>query len=126
MSTYNSLIAILPNSSGKLIPTVEQASFPLPTKQSTKGAVVRQKFEHQFGGLTAFFRECWRRMMVMNATFADAELGDGAASRERSEERAGDEEAWSRMDDEGCPNGRQQSYTRQNIIRIGSEATSNR
>jgi hypothetical protein len=51
------------------------------------------------------FRECWRKMTLMNTAFEHSESGDGAASRERSEERLRDEEAWSRMDNEGCPNG---------------------
>jgi hypothetical protein len=123
MSTCNNSITILPNLSGKLIQTVEQTSVPVLTNRAVNGAVMRQTFERHLSGFSAFFRECWRKMMVMNATFARAELGDGAASRERSEERVGDEEAWSRMDDEGCPNGRHQPYTPQDIIRRGKGAT---
>ena len=62
-------------------------------------------------------------MRVMHAAFEQAESGDGAGSRERGEERLRDEEAWSRMDDEGCPNGRQPPYARQEIVRMGSDAT---
>lgn len=53
----------------------------------------------------------------MNAAFKHGELGDGAGSRERREERLGDEEAWLRMEDEGCPNGRQQPYPVRDMIR---------
>lgn len=53
----------------------------------------------------------------MNAAFEHAESGNGAGSRERSEEHFRDEEAWSRMEDEGCPNGRQLLYPLQTFIR---------
>jgi hypothetical protein len=43
----------------------------------------------------------------MNAAFVYAESGHGAGSRKRIEERLHDEEAWLRMEDEGCLNGRQ-------------------
>lgn len=56
-------------------------------------------------------------MMIMHTEFEQS--GDGTRSRERSEERLRDEEAWSRMDDEGCPNGNQID-SRQDIIRIKS------
>lgn len=46
-------------------------------------------------------------MAVMNAAFEQAESRDGMASRERSEERLRDEDAWLSMEDEGCPNVRQ-------------------
>lgn len=41
-------------------------------------------------------------MRVMNAEFEQS--GDGTRSRERSQERLRDEQAWLRMDNEGCPN----------------------
>ena len=57
-------------------------------------------------------------MRVMNAAFAHTKSGDGAGSRAHSEERLRDEEAWSRMDDEGCPHdGGLQPDPRQDIIR---------
>lgn len=62
-------------------------------------------FTHRLG---AFWHECWRRMNIMRA---DSEpSGDGSLSRERTAERLRDEEAWSRMDDDGGPsNGRQRN-----------------
>lgn len=50
----------------------------------------------------AFLRKIWWSMIVMKKNFEHA--GDGLRSRERSAERLRDEEAWSRMDGEGCPN----------------------
>jgi len=84
---------------------------------------MRQNFERHSSRFGASFRDCWRRMTVMHAAFEHAESGDGAGSRERSEERLRDEEAWSRMDDEGCPNGHQPPYPRPDIMRMGVEAT---
>jgi hypothetical protein len=49
-----------------------------------------------------FLLECWRRMKVMNAAFKHSESGSG--SQEPSTERLRDEQAGSRMNDEGCPN----------------------
>jgi len=57
---------------------------------------------------------------------AQSAAGDGTRSRERSEERLRDEQAWSRMDDVGCPNRQQQIDSRQDIIRLGSEASPKR
>lgn len=56
----------------------------------------------------------------LNADFE--RLGDDTRSGKRSEERLREEEAWSRMDDEGCPNGDQRPYPRQDIIRIRGAA----
>ncbi len=56
-------------------------------------------------GVVNLLKECWWRMEFMQAAFErEQQLGDGAESRQRSEDRRRDEEAWSRMDDEGCPN----------------------
>ncbi len=54
---------------------------------------------HRYGG---FFRECWRRMKAMNDDFRESNSGDGALSRKRNEERLEDEQAWSRLDDDGA------------------------
>ena len=56
-------------------------------------------------GAVRFVSECFRRMGMMKLAFEHSQSGDGTGSRERSDERRRDEEAWSRMDDEGCPNG---------------------
>jgi len=49
-----------------------------------------------------FLIECWQSMRVMNAAFKHSESGCG--SQEPSGERLRDEQAGSRMNDEGCPN----------------------
>jgi hypothetical protein len=49
-----------------------------------------------------FLLECWQSMRVMNAAFKHSESGCG--SQEPSGERLRDEQAGSRMNDEGCPN----------------------
>lgn len=48
--------------------------------------------------------ECWQNMKIMKAEFEQSESGDGLQSRKAGEERVRDEQASSRMDDEGCPN----------------------
>jgi len=62
---------------------------------------------------SSFIGECWQKVKIMNAEFEQSESGDGLRSREAGEERVRDEQACSRMDDEGCPNGRQQPDSRQ-------------
>ena len=74
--------------------------------------------------LSALWRECSRSLMLMKVAFAHAQAGDGTASHERSEERLRDEQAWARMDDEGCPNGRQPPDSSQDIVRTGSRVAS--
>ena len=101
---------------------MEQEIVHRGMKHGCHGAVMRQK--RRRSGFGASFRdECWRKMRVMHAAFADAESDGGAGSREREEERLRDEEAWSQMANEGCPNGRQSPYSQQDIIRMENEAT---
>lgn len=116
MSTCNRAIAIQPTSTREFIQTLGQDVVPLVNKRGCHGAVMRENFAHRLDQFGASFRECWRRMSVMHAAFEQS--GDGARSRERSEERLRDEQAWSRMDDEGCPNGHEQIDLRQDIIRM--------
>jgi hypothetical protein len=104
MSTRS--IAIAPHLKAELM----QLSVTGPLRSLETGdcqsAAVRGQTEGFVWRFGAFLRECWRRMMIMHGQFEQA--GDGARSRERGEERLREEQAWSRMDDEGCPNGRQQ------------------
>jgi hypothetical protein len=50
--------------------------------------------------------ECWRKMNIMKAEFEQSESGGGLQSPKVGAERIRDEQASSRMDDEGCPNAR--------------------
>lgn len=113
MSTFKSSIATLPYPQDKFLQPSVQGALPSVRMRVWQDAVTRRQpepFTRRFG---SFFRECWRRMRVMKAAFEQSESGDGTQSRERREERLRDEESWSRMDDEGCPNARQQPYTSQ-------------
>jgi hypothetical protein len=88
-------------SSDRILP-----SGPLPfvikrDRQSPAKRSRPQRFKHSF---SERFIESWRRMRVMHAVFKHSESGGEEQSQEPSEERLGDEQAWSRMDDEGCPN----------------------
>ncbi len=62
---------------------------------------------------SSFIGECWQKMKIMKAEFEQSESGHGLQSGKAGEERVRDEQASSRMDDEGCPNARQQSDSRQ-------------
>lgn len=62
----------------------------------------------------------------MHAAFEQSESVDAEQSRQRSEERRLDEEAWSRMDNEGGSDAREQCYPRQDIIRTKSEPSPGR
>jgi hypothetical protein len=79
-------------------------------KQQAKGLICR------FG---AFVRECGQRIRVMKVAFDQAESGDGARCRERSEEQRRDEHAWSRTDDAGRPNDHPRNLPR-DITRLRS------
>lgn len=46
-------------------------------------------------------------MKIMNEELEQLEAGDDRRFREAGEERVRDEQSCSRMEDEGCPNGRQ-------------------
>ncbi|HWR14787.1 MAG TPA: hypothetical protein VN577_08150 [Terriglobales bacterium] len=70
----------------------------------------------------ALLRECWRRMAIMKAASDRAEHSDGSRFGERRAERRRDEEAWLRMDDEGCPNVRQSSLP-QDIVEMEAEGS---
>jgi hypothetical protein len=126
MSTLKSSIASLPHPPDKFLRPSVQSALPSVRMRVWQGAVMRRQPEALTRRFGAFFLECWRRMRVMKAAFEQAESGDGTRSRERSEERLRDEQAWSRMDDKGCPNGHQQLDSRQDIIRMGSEASPTR
>lgn len=76
--------------------------------------------ESCFRRVSAFVRDCWWKVTVMHEAFEQSESAEGQQSRERSEERGRDEEAWARMDNEGGPGGREQPYPRQDIIRTES------
>ena len=69
-------------------------------------AVERASTEVERGstGVIRLLRKCWRRMGLMKLSFERAERSDGTGSRQRSAERRRDEDDWSRMNDEGCPN----------------------
>ena len=60
----------------------------------------------------SFIGECWQKMKVMKVEFERSESGGAIQSRKAGEERVRDEQASSRMDDEGCPNPRQQPDSR--------------
>ena len=122
MSTRNVSAALRPNSLNRNTKAFAVAVFP--------EARTRPGFWDQVGiwlgiegcthGPTAFARECWQRMRRMKATFEQGGLSL-AESHERREDRRRDEEAWSRMDDEGCPN--EQPYPGRDAIRTEAEAT---
>ena len=100
MSTFRSLIARLPHPQGELIQPLVQGASPSVRKRVCQDAVMRQLPGGLMCRFSAFLRECWRRMRIMEAATDQAESGDGARSRERSKERLRDEQAWS--DNSSC------------------------
>jgi hypothetical protein len=60
-----------------------------------------------------------RTKSVMNTELELSESKEGARSSALREEQVFDEQAMSRMDDEGCPDCRQQGDPRQDSIGIG-------
>jgi hypothetical protein len=82
----------------------ESAIRPTLTRRNCREVADRrppEAFNRQFA---VFFRESWQDMRIMNTRFEQSELGGDTRFRQRSEERLQDEEAWSRMVSEGCPN----------------------
>jgi hypothetical protein len=117
VSTRNNSVAVEPDSVSEFIQTADEGALHLVNACGHDGPLMmRQKLARRPSRFSASFRECWRKMSVMHAAFEHAESGDGAGSRGHNEERLRDEEAWSRMDDEGCPNGLQPPYSRQDVI----------
>jgi hypothetical protein len=95
MSTFKSLIAILPHPRGELSQPLVQDASPPVRKRVIQDAVMRQRPGGLIRRFGAFVRECWRRMRIMEAVSDRLESSDGALSRERSEERLRDEQALS-------------------------------
>jgi hypothetical protein len=85
-------------------------------KWNCPGARNQQRAKASHRRRQAYFRRCWR-MRVMSVAFGRGWSIDDARSQKQSEERLFDEQSWSRMDDEGCPNVSQQSYPAQEVIR---------
>jgi len=107
MSTFKSSNTILSRLQGELIQPIGQCTNPSLREPCCEVAVMRRQPESFTRRAGTFVRECWRKMKVMNTAFKQEELCDGARSHERSDERLRDELAWSRMDDDGGPNGHQ-------------------
>src|SRR5512133_3571358 len=98
MSTPKSSIATLSCTPDKFLQPAVHIALPSVRMRVRQGVVRRRQpeaFTRRFG---AFFLECWQRMRMMYAAFEQSESADGSRSRERSEERLRDEQAWSRMD----------------------------
>lgn len=89
MSTCNISTSLIAKSPSEFIPRLEHGATPQAKGWRSHGAV-----ERWLSGVSASFRECRRRMRVMRVAFAQSESADGTRSRERSEERLRDEEAW--------------------------------
>jgi hypothetical protein len=89
MSTFKSLITILPHSQGELIRPLARGASPSVRTQASQEAVMGQHpcgFMCRLGG---FVHECCRRVRVMEAASEQAE--SGVRSSERNQERLHDE-----------------------------------
>ena len=56
---------------------------------------------------SSFISEYSQKMKIMNEELEQSEAGDDRRFREAGEEGVRNEQSCSRMEDEGCPNGRQ-------------------
>jgi hypothetical protein len=95
MFIFKNLIAVPPHLQGELIQSLVQGTSSSVRKRVCQDAVMRQLPGGLMCRFSAFVRECWRRMRIMEAATDQAESGDGAQSLERSKERLRDEQAWS-------------------------------
>ncbi len=104
MAIFKSSVTIPPCPQDKSIRLLVQDALPPERKRDCRDALTRRQPENFTRRANTFFRKCWRSMKIMNTAFEQEESGNGARSRERSDARLRDEEAWLRMEDEGCPN----------------------
>lgn len=111
-------------SPSEFVQTLGQSVRPFAMEEDWRSAA--RSVERCPTTISTFALECWQRNEVMHAAFEQSESVDGEQSRERSEERRLDEEAWPRMDNEGGPDAREQRYPRQDIIRTESEPSPGR
>src|SRR5512146_1755508 len=105
MSAYNVTLHMIPYALSAFrgdLTTPSPVTFEL--REGHSPVAVRRELEDGSPQGSSFLRECWRRMGLMKLAFEHAQFSDGTGSRERSAERRRDEDDWSRMDDEGCPN----------------------
>lgn len=106
MATFETSNMNPPYLQDELIPPYASKPFRCLRKQDGHSSLIGNRPEAFNLPFSVFFRERWQRIGIMNHAFEQSESGAGVQSQERSEERLHDEQSWSRMDDEGCPNGR--------------------
>ena len=72
---------------------------------------------------SSLFGDCWQKMKIMKAEFELSESNRGLQSRKAGVGRVRDEQASSRMDDEGCFTPRQQadSHQRKDMIALATK-----
>ena len=90
MSTFKGLITISPSPRPELVQPLAQGARPSVKERDCQNAGLRQSPGGLMCRFGAFFRDCWRRIMVMRNESEQAESGNGARSRERGEERLRD------------------------------------
>lgn len=105
MSAHNISVSTTPYAPAAFSRGLKPAVLvPAEPRERYHGMAIPLEGERGISGVFSLLRECWRRMGLMKHSFEHAELSDGTGSRERSDDRHRDEEDWSRMEDEGCPN----------------------
>ena len=101
MSTFKSSITIPCYPKVEIIQSSVQSALPSVKTQDCRHVVMRQQAKGLICRFEAFLRDCGMRMRVMKAASDQAESGDGARCRERSEEQLRDRQARSRIDEAG-------------------------
>jgi hypothetical protein len=116
MSTFKSSTMVLLYPKGGFTLPSALSAFHSAERLDCQGARVQQQAKVPHDRFQANFRRCWWKMRIMNAAFGLRRSNDDAQPQKRNEEHLLDEQAWSRMDDEGCPNGRQLPHLHREII----------
>jgi hypothetical protein len=116
MSTFKNSIMVLIYPKDEIRLSLVHIVLHSAGKWNRPGAGNQQRAKASHRRRRAYFRRCWW-MRVKSVAFGRGWSIDNARSQKRSEERLLDEQSWSRMDDEGCPNVSQQPYPGQEMIR---------
>lgn len=117
MSTFKSSIMILLYPKDGFAPFPAHAAFPSAKKLDYRKARFHQEEQDSQRWLQTYLRRYRWKMRAMNSVFGQVQPTDSTRSRKRREQRLFDEQAMSRMADEGCPNGRQEDEPSKRIVR---------
>lgn len=105
MSMFTSSIVMLLYPKGRNMRRSVNRVYPFEETRNRQDITTQQQFNSLSSRYNTHVRNGWSKVSILNAMFEKLESGSGAQSLKRSKEKLLDEQAWARMDDEGCPNG---------------------